>query len=136
MTDQGHIKAWRVAIVGSPDYPDANRKVYQRLKDLKQDWPKASFHVITGCTGNVAAAALRAAKKLRMSYSSLEHGIVDEAERVICFWDFLDADTAKLITDSVGRELHTEIWDKAVDEETGRPLPAGARAVEHLGVSP
>lgn len=134
--DKEYIKAWRIAIVGSPDYPDANRKVYQRLKDLKQDWPKASFHVITGCTGNVAAAALRAAKKLRMSYSSLEHGIVEEAERVIAFWNFEDQETAQLITDSVGRELHTEIWDRLVDEETGRPLPAGAKAVGELGLTP
>lgn len=130
------VKSWRVAIVGSADYPDANRKVYQRLKDLKQDWPGFHFHIITGMTGAVDAAALRAAKKLRMSYSSLETGIVQGADRVIAFWNFEDAPTAKLIVDSVNRELHTEIWRREVDAESGRPLPGGHDAVEQLGLTP
>ena len=115
-------KAWRVAVIGSQGYPDANRRIYARLKLLRDDWPRATFHIITATTGTVASAALRAAKKLGMSYSALADGPVTEAERVLTYWDFVCLDTARQVRIALELGIHTEIWN-AENEPDG---PRGA----------
>lgn len=117
---------WRVAVIGSANYPDANRRIYARLKTLRDDWPKARFHIVTGTTGAVCTAALRAAKKLRMDYSAVSDvGVAGNHERVIAFWDFDSPGTAEVIRRSIDNRVPTEVWDAECE-------PAGAEAVEAL----
>jgi hypothetical protein len=92
---------------------------------LRDDWKGATFHIITSTTGQVASAALRAAKKLRMEYAA-QSDPLERAERIIAYWDFECTETADQIRTALLRDLHVEVWNQLNE-------PAGSEAVEALG---
>jgi len=115
---------WRVAVIGPELYPHSNSRVYSRLKKLQNDFPKATFHVITSTSAGVASAALRAAKKLGMMYTAVTpEAAWPEWERMIAYWDFEHEGVRDLIRISVLSDLHTEIYDRDYK-------PIGAAAAE------
>lgn len=115
----------QLAVLGPDVFPDANRRVYARLKMLRADWPGRTFHVITTTTGAIATAALRAARKLRWGYSAVGEGQAIAPDRIIVYWDFECERTAAAIRMALVRDLPCEVWDS--DDE-----PAGPAAADHV----
>jgi hypothetical protein len=117
------VEPWRVAVIGCGIYPEANRRVYARLKMLRDDWPKIRFHIVTGPTGMVCMAALRAAKKLGMDYTACAG--IPTAERYIAYWDLKPGPAADQIRYALDMKVHVEVWDMHNE-------PAGTAAVDAL----
>lgn len=118
---------WRIGIVGSENIPMLNRYIYARLKELRSDWPKATFEVIASTTGQAGRAAVSSARRLGMSFSGVKTGVYVKSERLIG-WTTFEADE---VWDEIGRALqlrrHVEVYDHTNE-------PAGARVGDAFNV--
>lgn len=129
----------KVAIVGSRDYPEAKKRVFARLRSLRDDFPEDAPHVISGGETGVDKAAIQAARMMGLDYTVFNADwdglgkkdttrnmlIVDAADRVIAFWDFKCVSTADIVVRALADGKHTEVYDLE-----GEPAgPAAAEAV-------
>ena len=120
----------RVAVIGSRNYPDANRRVYKRLRSLKEDFPHEEIHVVTDDSKGVNSAAVKAAILLGMAFTVVPELAHAEADRVIAFWDFQSRRTRENIRLAIAAGIHTEVWDKD-NKPAGWQAAAATRKAVH-----
>ena len=120
----------RVAVIGSRNYPDANRRVYKRLRALKDDFPNKEIHVVTEEGRGVPGAAVKAAILLGMAFTVVPELAHAEVDRVIAFWDFQSRRTRENIRLAIAAGKHTEVWDKE-NKPAGWQAAAATRKVAH-----
>jgi len=131
-----------VAVIGTPDYPDAGRRVYARLRRLKNDFPDVHFHIVADESKGPAESAIRSARKMGMSITvftpdwdglgkdaSLERSlqVIDAADRMIAFWDMRPGEVGDTIKRAILDGIHVEIYDWENEA-------AGERTVQILGL--
>lgn len=140
MTTSTTVATLFLAVVGSRTYPLAMEHVRKVLWRYREDFPGVKLHVVSGGAVGVDRAAVEHARRLGMDYTVYQpqwkkYGkvagfirndlILDDADRVLAFWDFRSRGTLDTLRKAWRRNLPIEVYD--VDGQ-----PAGLKARDLL----